>query len=80
MTRKTKIHEIRDYIVIALAMVIGSIGLNVFLLPNHITMGGVGGIASILIGASVFLYRFLISVSIFFFWYWPIGHWDGASV
>ena len=38
MTRKTKIHEIRDYIVIALAMVIGSIGLNVFLLPNHITM------------------------------------------
>lgn len=42
MTRKTKIHEIRDYIVIALAMVIGSIGLNVFLLPNHITMGGVG--------------------------------------
>ena len=48
MTRKTKIHEIRDYIVIALAMVIGSIGLNVFLLPNHITMGGVGGIASIL--------------------------------
>lgn len=48
MTRKTKIHEIRDYIVIAFAMVIGSVGLNVFLLPNHITMGGVGGIASIL--------------------------------
>lgn len=48
MTRKTKIHEIRDYIVIAFAMIIGSIGLNVFLLPNHITMGGVNGIASIL--------------------------------
>lgn len=48
MTRKSKIHEVRDYITIALAMLIGSIGLNVFLLPNHITMGGVGGIASIL--------------------------------
>ncbi len=48
MTTKSKIHEIRDYIVIAFAMIIGSIGLNVFLLPNHITMGGVGGIASIL--------------------------------
>ena len=47
MTRKSKIHEIRDYIIIALAMLIGSVGLNVFLLPNHITMGGIGGIASI---------------------------------
>ena len=48
MTRKTKLHEIRDYVIIALAMIEGSIGLNIFLLPNHITMGGVGGIASIL--------------------------------
>ena len=48
MTRKSKLHEIRDYITIAVAMLIGSVGLNVFLLPNHVTMGGVGGIASIL--------------------------------
>lgn len=48
MTRKSKIHEITDFIVIAVAMLIGSVGLNVFLLPNHITMGGVGGVASIL--------------------------------
>ena len=48
MTQKSKLHEIRDYIIIALAMIEGSIGLNFFLLPNHITMGGVGGIASIL--------------------------------
>ena len=48
MTRKSKIHEIRDYVIIAFAMLIGSVGLNVFLLPNHITMGGIGGIASIL--------------------------------
>ena len=40
-------HELRDYIIIALAMIEGSIGLNIFLIPNHITMGGVGGIASI---------------------------------
>lgn len=48
MTTKSKIHEIRDYVLIAFAMIIGSVGLNLFLLPNHITMGGVGGIASIL--------------------------------
>lgn len=37
-----------DYALIALAMVMGSVGLGVFLLPNHITMGGIGGISSIL--------------------------------
>ena len=45
MTRKTKLHEIRDYVIIALAMIEGSIGLNIFLLPNHITMGGVGAVS-----------------------------------
>ena len=34
MTRKTKMHELRDYIIIGLAMIEGSIGLNLFLLPN----------------------------------------------
>ena len=58
MTRKSKLHEIRDYVIIAFAMLIGSVGLNVFLLPNHITMGGVGGIASI------FYWGFGIPVSI----------------
>ncbi len=47
MTRKSTIHEIRDYCVIAVAMLIGAVGLNVFLIPNHIPMGGVGGVASI---------------------------------
>lgn len=42
-------HEFRDYIIIALAMIEGSIGLNIFLIPNHITMGGVGGISSIVL-------------------------------
>lgn len=48
MTSKSRFHEIRDYVIIAFAMLIGSVGLNVFLLPNHITMGGIGGISSIL--------------------------------
>ena len=47
MTRKTKLHEIRDYVIIALAMIEGSIGFIIFLLSNLITMGGVGGIASV---------------------------------
>jgi uncharacterized membrane-anchored protein YitT (DUF2179 family) len=40
MTRKKKFSELRDYIVLALAMLVGSIGWVVFLLPNHITLGG----------------------------------------
>src|SRR3712207_8390047 len=48
MGKKRKHQEWLDYVVIALAMMMGSVGLGVFLLPNHITMGGVGGIASIL--------------------------------
>lgn len=60
MTRKTKLHEIRDYVIIALAMIEGSIGLNIFLLPNHITMGGVGGIASILTGDLASRHLYLI--------------------
>ena len=47
-TKRTNRHTVRDLLVIALAMLMGSIGLGVFLLPNHITMGGIGGIASIL--------------------------------
>ena len=65
MTRKSRIHEIRDYIIIALAMLMGSIGLNIFLLPNHITMGGIGGIASILywgLGVSVSVSYFGLNV------------------
>ncbi|MBR5350609.1 MAG: YitT family protein [Prevotella sp.] len=48
MANVRKDREWRDYLIITVAMVLGSVGLGVFLLPNHITMGGVGGIASIL--------------------------------
>mgnify|MGYP002620138588 CR=1 FL=1 len=48
MGKKRKDREWLDYVVITVAMILGSIGLGLFLLPNHIPMGGVGGIASIL--------------------------------
>ena len=41
---KHVMHELKDYLSIALAMVIGSLGWVVFLLPNHITIGGLPGI------------------------------------
>lgn len=76
MTRKSKIHEIRDYIIIAFAMLIGSVGLNVFLLPNHITMGGVGGIASILywgFGIPVSVSYLAVNVFLLLFAYRVLG-------
>lgn len=48
MAGSRKDREWRDYLIITVAMIIGSVGLGLFLLPNHITMGGMGGIASIL--------------------------------
>lgn len=39
--------ELKDYLMIALGMVLYGIGWTVFLLPNDITTGGVPGIASI---------------------------------
>ncbi len=38
---------VRDYAVITVAMLLGVLGLNLFLLPNQITMGGIMGVASI---------------------------------
>ncbi len=42
------IREAKDYIMIALGMILYGIGWNIFLLPNDITTGGVPGIASII--------------------------------
>lgn len=49
--RKT-IREVRDYLIILAGMVLGSIGWCIFLLPNHITMGGVPGISSVVYWAT----------------------------
>ena len=52
-TRKQRIiREMRDYMMIALGMLMYSIGWTVFLLPNDITTGGVPGIASIVYWAT----------------------------
>ena len=44
--------EVRDYIVIVIAMMSYAIGWGVFLLPNNITTGGVAGVSSILYWAT----------------------------
>lgn len=45
--RQFVLRELKDYLMIALSMVIYGIGWTLFLLPNDITTGGVPGIASI---------------------------------
>lgn len=47
LTRQALIHEIQDYVMIAVGLILYGIGWTVFLLPNDITTGGVPGIASI---------------------------------
>ncbi|UKK50739.1 YitT family protein [Prevotella sp. E13-17] len=54
--------EIRDYTLLAIAMISYSIGWTVFLLPNNITTGGIAGVSSILFWAT----GIPINVSYFF--------------
>ncbi|MCH4148619.1 MAG: YitT family protein [Prevotella sp.] len=46
--RRSKYRTLRDCLIIALAMLMGSVGWVLFLLPNEITTGGVAGISSII--------------------------------
>ena len=46
--RKNKFRDVREFLMIALAMLIGSFGWCAFLLPHHITIGGIAGIASVI--------------------------------
>ena len=48
------LREARDYVMIAVGMILYGIGWTVFLLPNDITTGGVPGIASIVFWATGF--------------------------
>lgn len=48
MSKKTAWKELRDYVLLAIAMMSYCIGWCIFLLPNNITTGGVAGISSIL--------------------------------
>ncbi len=52
ITKALFIRELRDYVMIFIAMMSYCIGWTVFLLPNNITTGGVAGIASIVYWAT----------------------------
>lgn len=52
--RQKTLRELRDYLMIAIGMVLYATGWTVFLLPNDITTGGVPGIASIVYFATGF--------------------------
>lgn len=54
LSRQILLRETRDYLMIALGMILYGIGWTVFLLPNDITTGGVPGIASIVFWATGF--------------------------
>lgn len=47
-SKQIMFREMRDFMMIALGMILYGIGWTVFLLPNNITTGGVPGIASII--------------------------------
>ena len=53
-SRQTILREAKDYVMIAVGMILYGIGWTVFLLPNDITTGGVPGIASIVYWATGF--------------------------
>ena len=48
MLNLRKYTVLKDYLLLTIAMLIGSLGWVIFLLPNHVTTGGLPGLASIL--------------------------------
>lgn len=52
LSKSGMMREMRDYLLIALGMILYGIGWTVFLLPNQITVGGLPGVASIVYWAT----------------------------
>jgi len=52
ISKSSLLTELRDYVVIFIAMMSYCIGWNIFLLPNNITTGGVPGVSSIMYWAT----------------------------
>ena len=75
-SKQSIIREARDYVMIAIGMILYGIGWTVFLLPNDITTGGVPGIASIVYWATGFPYSIRTSASTSSCYYWPSSCWD----
>lgn len=76
LSRQGVMHELKDYLMIALGMVLYGIGWTVFLLPNDITTGGVPGIASIVyfaIGLPVQYVYFGINFLLLILAIWQLG-------
>ena len=66
-SKQSIIREARDYVMIAIGMILYGIGWTVFLLPNDITTGGVPGIASIVYWATGFPVQYTyFSINFFF--------------
>lgn len=78
-SRQNTMRELRDYLMIALGMVLYGIGWTVFLLPNDITTGGVPGIASIVYFATGFPVNIRTLPSTSCFYCLPYVCWDGSS-
>ena len=76
-SKQSIIREARDYVMIAIGMILYGIGWTVFLLPNDITTGGVPGIASIVYWATGFPVQYTCtSASTSSCYYWPSSCWD----
>ena len=75
-SKKAAIHEVKDYVMIALGMILYGIGWTVFLLPQDITASGVPGIASIVyfaIGLPVQYVYFSINALLLMLAIWQLG-------
>lgn len=76
INRKIVFREVRDYVMIAFAMMLYCIGWTLFLLPNNITTGGIPGISSIIYwgtGVPVQFSYFIANVILILFALWILG-------
>lgn len=48
MTKRLLLHELKDYALISLGVILYAMGVTIFMLPYNLTTGGVAGIASII--------------------------------
>ena len=63
-TKAFMLNELKDYVMITIAMISYAIGWTIFLLPNNISTGGVAGVSSILFwgtGVPAQIYYFVIN-------------------
>ncbi len=76
INRSLVFREVRDYVMIAFAMMLYCIGWTLFLLPNNITTGGIPGISSIIYwgtGVPVQVSYFIFNVILILFALWILG-------